>query len=343
MSYMAFTKELSREFGALQRRAAAKPTAVEYQEAERRVFDRWLADRRYEGLVDYLVENLDGSEGGEEWFRLAAVTLAKANRFDLLRALYRPVLERRSNFYFYQRAQLRRWPRVLGRLLERVNPTRLKLAKYKQSLLAVMQDFRAAANAGQRVEIDAMMAALQRDEKPLARPLGTDRRHMDEPLFWLLFAEARTAGETDHDALASLTARLAAFAPREIEQFNAVLGRVLRQAYRWDLWAVAYAVRGGCGDDEFDYFRAWLVLQGHEVYQAALADPITWALQCAFERNPQCEGLLAVASEAFALRTGGTKLLAAPTVPLGEPAGERWSEGDLARRFPALAARFDLG
>jgi hypothetical protein len=44
-------------------------------------------------------------------------------------------------------------------------------------------------------------------------------------------------------------------------------------AYRNDLWAVAYVVMGGCSDDCFMDFRTWLVTRGRSVYFAALRDP----------------------------------------------------------------------
>jgi len=44
-------------------------------------------------------------------------------------------------------------------------------------------------------------------------------------------------------------------------------------AYRNDLWAVAYVVMGGCSDDCFMDFRKWLVMRGKSVYHAALQNP----------------------------------------------------------------------
>ena len=33
----------------------------------------------------------------------------------------------------------------------------------------------------------------------------------------------------------------------------------LAEAYRWDIWAIAFIINGGCSDDGFEYFRGWLV------------------------------------------------------------------------------------
>lgn len=46
-----------------------------------------------------------------------------------------------------------------------------------------------------------------------------------------------------------------------------------RKAFTSELWAVAYIVRGGCGDDSFHYFRNWLVKRGKSIYYNALDNP----------------------------------------------------------------------
>ena len=43
--------------------------------------------------------------------------------------------------------------------------------------------------------------------------------------------------------------------------------------YTWDLWGVAYILKGGCSDDGFEYFRAWLIARGRDFVAQALADP----------------------------------------------------------------------
>ena len=52
---------------------------------------------------------------------------------------------------------------------------------------------------------------------------------------------------------------------------------MLAEAYHWDLWGAAYLINGGCSDDGFEYFRRWLVLQGRDVFQAAVSNPDTLA------------------------------------------------------------------
>ncbi len=53
------------------------------------------------------------------------------------------------------------------------------------------------------------------------------------------------------------------------ERFNEMGAAVSR----WDVWAAAYLIAGGCSDDSFTDFRAGLIAQGRDWYQKAAASP----------------------------------------------------------------------
>jgi uncharacterized protein DUF4240 len=94
----------------------------------------------------------------------------------------------------------------------------------------------------------------------------------------------------------------------EIAGFEVELDRLLAESYRWDLWAAAYLINGGCSDDGFDYFRGWLVAQGRASWEAALADPDSLADLVADadlgDDGVECEALLDAAAEAYEQVTG---------------------------------------
>ncbi|MEU0885330.1 DUF4240 domain-containing protein [Lentzea sp. NPDC005914] len=99
---------------------------------------------------------------------------------------------------------------------------------------------------------------------------------MDSNTFWTLIADARASvtDPSDSEAVAAAASTLlAARPPAEIVAAQQVLWDLLALSYRNPLWAAAYLINGGCSDDGFDYFRGWLLLQGREVFEAALADP----------------------------------------------------------------------
>src|SRR5262245_56535982 len=95
MSYGAFTRALSDEIRA--QRGSLSPD--DFERAHRSLFNRWLEEGRHEALIRYMVENFDGEEGGEDYLNVLGTDLAKIGRPDLIRELYRPIIDRRSNYY----------------------------------------------------------------------------------------------------------------------------------------------------------------------------------------------------------------------------------------------------
>jgi hypothetical protein len=131
--------------------------------------------------------------------------------------------------------------------------------------------------------------------------------------------------------------------PDEIIEFDEQLYRRRLESFGWDLWAVAYIIHGGCSNDCFDYFRGWLIAQGGQYFQAALAQAERAADRADARQGAQCESILYVAYEAYEQRTG--QELPMPVtrradILTGEPAGRRWDEAELPRLYPELWRRF---
>ena len=77
--------------------------------------------------------------------------------------------------------------------------------------------------------------------------------------------------------------RLAGLGPEQSLMFLNYMDAYKDLAFRYGLWDAAKIFRvDGCSDDSFSYFRSWLIVQGKDVYMAALADPDSLA-DCFFE------------------------------------------------------------
>ena len=168
---------------------------------------------------------------------------------------------------------------------------------------------------------------------------------MDETQFWKVIKRARSEAGGDPEATAELVQeQLAELPAPEIESFDAILSSKIAAAYTWKLWGAAYLMNGGCSDDGFEYFRAWLVAQGQKVYEAALADPDSLARVADPEddRN-ECEDMLYVAMRAYESVTGKQLPLPAVKRQAPEPSGERWDFDDpeaTAEHLPRLARKY---
>ena len=168
---------------------------------------------------------------------------------------------------------------------------------------------------------------------------------MDNNEFWrrIELAKEEAGGAKDMESAQQqaefLTGKLATLPPDEIIAFENLFRQKMRQAYRWDLWGAAYVINGGCSDDGFEYFRAWLIGQGRKVFEAALANPDSLARIVSEEI--ECEDLLHCAFRAHQQRTDHP-------IPqsrldwraLTDPVGQRWDDADLEDRLPKLTRRF---
>lgn len=163
---------------------------------------------------------------------------------------------------------------------------------------------------------------------------------MDEPKFWTLIEAAKA----ERDPVASnqpaiLQTKLEALPPEEIVAFDRIFTKLRHDAYRWDLWAAAYIIEGGCSDDGFMDFRAGLIGLGREVYEAALKDPNSLVRQPTRGVDFSQEELAYSAGRAYEAVTG--KKMPEHGLPRPKvPAGERWDEEKVDETFPELAARF---
>ncbi|MEA5466395.1 DUF4240 domain-containing protein [Leptothoe sp. PORK10 BA2] len=92
--------------------------------------------------------------------------------------------------------------------------------------------------------------------------------------------------------------------------------------------------------DGFDYFRDWLIAQGHERFEAALNNPEIigeWAEPDANE----CEDLISAGWDAYYVKTGnGFPDGAIAVQQSSEPMGEQWEEDQLAELYPKLCKKF---
>ncbi|GEN80498.1 DUF4240 domain-containing protein [Actinotalea fermentans] len=135
---------------------------------------------------------------------------------------------------------------------------------------------------------------------------------MDSTELWDLIETARDEADdpTDADSVAETLVRtLADRDPEVIEAFDVALAGLVAESYLTELWAAAYLINGGASDDGFDYFRGWLIAQGRDTFEAAVADPDSLAEVPAVRgalaggEELECEAMLGVAWDAYEAAT----------------------------------------
>jgi len=162
---------------------------------------------------------------------------------------------------------------------------------------------------------------------------------MNETIFWELIEKTKRGSAGDEDEQVSQLERvLEAYSPEEILEFDRLFHEQMRRSYRRDLWAAAYIINGGCSDDGFDYFRAWLIAQGRDIFKLALKDPES--LTETAEADVELELIMYAHINAYEKKTGGK--FPYPRHPASELTGEEWEETEecLQQKFPKLFERF---
>ncbi|WP_394180191.1 DUF4240 domain-containing protein [Yoonia maritima] len=154
---------------------------------------------------------------------------------------------------------------------------------------------------------------------------------LDYETFWKIIDDTRGAGRDGQDELLRLA--LLKKTPEIISMFAARYQDALDRAYRWDLWAAAYIINGGCSDDGFDYFCDWLISRGRDVFEAAIADPESLANLDDLE-DVFFEEFRYVSSLAYEQLTGDD--LALPKSKKCKPDGQKFDERTVGQLFPRL-------
>lgn len=162
---------------------------------------------------------------------------------------------------------------------------------------------------------------------------------MDEPAFWELISRARSEAPTTPEQLAVLGELLRAISAADIKRFASLYARNMRKLYHWNVWALAYAARGGCSDDSFEGFRAWLILQGDpDLLALAVKDPAQAALHVPPDPDLPDGACIWMIEEAYLQREGAP--LKQPMIDLEKPKGKEWPEEDIATIYPELVRHY---
>jgi hypothetical protein len=173
---------------------------------------------------------------------------------------------------------------------------------------------------------------------------------MDIAAFWQTVDRARrqVVDPSDGEALAVECSALLATRPSsDIVAAQQIFWDLMADSHRYDLWAAASLINGGCSNDGFEYFRGWLIMQGRAIFEAALADPDSLADLPAVRAAAvdltefECEDALGIARDAYRMATGEDMPQDAFLIRYGDPGdGSAFEDDVMARRLPRLVALF---
>ncbi len=180
-----------------------------------------------------------------------------------------------------------------------------------------------------------------------------EKRALDERgVFWRLIELSKKGSEGDiYVQLDNLRDRLQKLTDEELRSFDRIFWEMMDESYHADLWGAAYIIMGGCSDDSFDYFRAWLIMQGEQPFTDALKSPDSLAPRARRGQENGCEfefeDVLSIAGAVYEAKTGRSDFYQNQPTRQASLVGDldAWSDVDLTaentrRLYPRLCKLF---
>lgn len=129
---------------------------------------------------------------------------------------------------------------------------------------------------------------------------------MTEDIFWQLLEKVKKVSKDDFGVMCEhLTENLLKYSVDDIISFDNILSRKIKQATTYEMTLACFIINSYISDDTFEYFCSWLIGQGKNDYEAALADPNHFCnlLEKGDNKNQDGEYLTTVAVQAFEEKT----------------------------------------
>lgn len=165
---------------------------------------------------------------------------------------------------------------------------------------------------------------------------------IDEDDCWALIEKSKQSSASNEQHEEQLIKELSTLAAEDVREFASFFRSKMIELYRWDLWAIGYIINGGCSDDGFTEFRAWLICQGREFFEQAVIRPEFVGEQVPVKALDTCETLYGfdlVAGPIYEEKTGYEMHNLHPLEPQ-HPLGERWDENELSEIYPSISRKF---
>jgi hypothetical protein len=319
-----------------------------YGEDAEYVRDVWIKDKRYKELISYILENWD-SGNCDDFIPPLLKALIDQNETQQFKRLWKGIIRYRvQNLWVYADLNLD-WTELAAldvsdfnmfRTESYTDTKRAAAFQRKFTLNAIDTYISGLEKLNDRAEINNLLVfreTVYRLHKPKPKK-STDKRKIDDNLFWELIGSSRAASQDQFEFMDRLKVQLEAFYPNEIRNFHKVFLTKFNELNIWDVWALAYIVRRGCGDDEFDYFKAWVITKGQQAFER-IKSLNTNQLPILFDEEPQLEEFMYLAEQVYESKTND--IMKPIRIKRQKIRGTHWNENNLNHQFPELCAMFN--
>lgn len=324
----------------------------QYEKTFEDLRDIWIKNFRYSELTSFINENWD-SGNGDDFVRPYSEHLIKNRELSQFKILWKGILRHRtSNLwrdYDYVKSNN---PNITLAKIQSQNlkgfnqfssseSTLRRLAWEREYVLKGLDEYRQGLkemkDKSELEKIERLYNDVDNLIKPKAKP-SSDKRKIDETLFWKLIDDFRNIANDKFDFIDKLSSKLEEFKPSEIRKFERIFRTKYEELNFGQLWALAYIARRGCGDDAFDYFKAWVISKGQNAFNSISKIQIN-ELKQYFDEDPQLEEMLYLAENVYEFKTG--EFMTPVRVKRNKLKKLNWAEETLETDFPELCKIFE--
>jgi len=96
---------------------------------------------------------------------------------------------------------------------------------------------------------------------------------LDEDTYWALVENSIKETSSQEDQELFLISAIEKLSPKEMIGFRLRTDKLLFDSYNSDLWCADYIISDGATEDEFEYFRCWLISRGKEAFYKTKENP----------------------------------------------------------------------
>ncbi len=248
MSYRLFQEEMAEVYKEINSKPENKHLNSKDEgngllnHAEELTRDKWIEKGRYKELVSYFISNYEAG-GGDSFVLPLSDKLLQEKEIRLFKKLWKQTLKTRIEYCQYDRPSI--------------------FWAFNQFTAGLEQ----LGDSEEIGKINQLRAKVENYKQVKAKPT-TDKRKIDERLFWELIHDAKQDSIFCVEVVEKLAQSLESCSLTAIKSFHRILHQKMNELNSWDLWALAFIARDGCGDDEFDYFRAWILAQGKKIFES---------------------------------------------------------------------------
>jgi hypothetical protein len=303
--------------------------------------DKWITENRHNELISHILDEWDNGDFNDhtDFIEEYEIHLLKNKLSKEFIKLWKGILRIRieSLWWYFRTCKLNNNEFISKNSEVRLRETSKRQNRVLEGIERFTKGLKSLEENEEINKLELIKESITKLEPSKPNPT-TDKRKIDESLFWELIEMSRKESEDKTDFLIILKRKLSAFNGNEIKKFGKYYALKVNELNSWDNWALAYIVRRGCGDDEFDYFKAWVISMGLNSFNIVLNFEMEKFKELFESEDCQFEEFIDLTESVFEEKTN--EIMKPIKVKLSKIAGKEWNEKNIENEYSELYKMF---